>query len=300
MRLSLAIKQFTEWRALKVGQNTNQGYELVLKQFCLFMKNCEIEDVQLSHIVEWFSMMQELGWDSNSFVIKSTALRKFFEFNKKQGFEVLDPWFIFTPKAKFKIPRIITEENYQKLLSAIPDNNDPRHIRNKAIISLLWDTGARNGEIVSLDIQGLDLVNFKALIYTEKSKGARPVREMFWTEETNKNLLRWIDRREHLSQKMKWIDPEALFVCVSFHAGERLTIKGVGEMLRRYSNQAGIETMNAHSFRHHLGREIIKRGGTNADVMNVLGHATLESTKPYTWLENKEIEKRYRSLKLST
>lgn len=176
--------------------------------------------------------------------------------------------------------------------------NDPRHIRNLAIINLLWDTGARNGEILSLDVGDLQLDRMRAIIRTEKSKGRRPIREIFWTADTHGNILRWLKKRDHLKDIMQFKDSDALFPSVNNQkAGQRLTVKGVGEMLRRYSNRAKIPYMNAHSFRHHMGHDIIKKGGSTADVMNILGHASVQSSTVYTMMTDVELEKRYRVFK---
>lgn len=201
------------------------------------------------------------------------------------------------------MPRIADEETYKKLVAVIPKKtNHGRHIRNLAIINMLWDTGARNGEILSLDVHDLQLDRMRAIIKTEKSKGRRPIREIFWTEDTNKNLKRWLEKREYLKTKIHFQEPDALFVGISAGPlaptnGRRLAIKGVGEMLRRYSNKAEIPYMNAHSFRHHMGHDIVKKGGSSADVMNILGHATLASSSIYTMMTDKELEERYRLFK---
>jgi len=119
------------------------------------------------------------------------------------------------------------------------DTNDPGHIRNLAFISLLWDTGARNGEVLSLNKGDLDMGRMRAIIKTEKSKGRRPIREIFWTENTNDNIWSWLKKREDLEKKMTFQDPDALFlsICSGQHntSGKRFSTKGVGEMLRRYS-----------------------------------------------------------------
>lgn len=242
--------------------------------------------------------MAELGWDRNSFVGKCMALRKFFEFYRLQGYPVIDENLIPIPSKEFKLPRVADEESYKKLLSVIPANNDPRHIRNLAIINLLWDTGARNGEILSLDVGDLQMDRMRAIIRTEKSKGRRPIREIFWTADTHGNLVQWLKKRKHLENVMHLQDAEALFPSIgSQKAGQRLSVKGVGEMLRHYSNKAKMPHMNAHSFRHHMGHDIIKKGGSTADVMNILGHASVQSTTVYTMMSDKELEQRYRMFK---
>ncbi len=300
MKLSEAVSKFNQWRSFKVKHDTVKGYGMALRQFGLFMRNCELEKITLDDVLSWFNLMKNFNWDQNSLLIKAMALRKFFEFWQKQGYQVIDPCLIPIPRRQVRLPRVVTADQYKRLLAVIPQNNDPRHIRNRAIIQMLWDTGARVGEIVSLDIDDVDLNRKKAIIKTEKNRGSRPIREIFWTEQTNNSLLKWLKKREGLTYKMVIKDPMALFISVcsgpNNTAGRRFGIKGVGEMLRRYSHRAGLPVINAHSFRHRVGRAIIENGGSAADVANILGHSTLASSTIYTMMTDKELEKRYRQI----
>jgi len=299
MQFKEAIDQFSDWRRFKVKKQTVKGYDQTLRQFCLYLRNPQIEDISIHHVMDYLNGMKELGWDQNSFVGKCMALRKFFEFYRLQNYAVLDENLIPIPSKEHKLPRVANEANYRKLVQSVPVNtNDGRHIRNLAIVNLLWDTGARNGEILSLDVADLDMERRRAVINTEKSKGRRPFREIFWTTDTHGNLLQWIKKREQLQKRMKFDDPDALFVSICSGpqetAGRRFSIKGVGEMLRRYSNKAKLPYMNAHSFRHRMGHHIIKSGGSSADVMNILGHSSVQSSTIYTMMTDHELEKRYR------
>lgn len=249
--------------------------------------------------------MVEMGWASNSFVSKCMALRKFFEFCNLRGFKTIDERLIPVPQKQYKIPRIATEEEFKKLLKVVESGKrkDLRYVRNIAIISLLWDTGARNGEIMKLDVEDLDLVNKKALIKTEKAKTRRPLREIFWTDRTNQYLQTWIKEREKMQKKVPLRDPNALFLSL-YNSGSQMTKgyrfreSGVCEMLRNYSNKAGFErTLNAHSMRHYMGRMIIEKGGANSDVTNILGHSCIESSMVYTMMYGHQIEKRYRKFR---
>lgn len=296
MELKQAINEFSAWRKFKVKKSTVRGYDRELRNFCLFLRNPYVEDITIHQVMEYLNGVVEMGWDHNSLLPRCMALRKFFEFLRLQEYKVLDPELIPIPNREYKMPRVADEGNYKKLLSAVPKKtNDPRHIRNLAIINLLWDTGARNGEILAMNVSDLDLEGMRAVIRTEKSKGRRPIRQVFWTEETNENIKRWVKKRAELAKKIQLKEPDALFIsATSRQTGQRLSIKGVGEMLRRYSNKAKIPYMNAHSFRHHMGHDIVKKGGSASDVMNILGHASMQSSALYTMMEGKELENRYR------
>jgi integrase/recombinase XerC len=294
MKFSDAIQKFSAWRMFQVKPETVRGYDQELRTFCLFLRNPEIENITIGDVMDYLNGLQQLGWKHNSFIPKCMALKKFFEFFRLQGYSVLDEELVPSPRKEYQIPRVLNEDSYRQLIAAIPYNNDPRHIRNRAIISLLWDTGARNGEVVSLNIGDVDSSRMRAVIKTEKSRGRRPLREIFWTHDTNESLGRWAEKLRLMETR----EPEPLFVSAAgSNVGHRFTIKGVAEMLRRYSNRAKMPHINAHSFRHHMGHDIVRKGGSASDVMNILGHSTLASSSIYTMMTDNELEERYRKIK---
>jgi len=283
MQFKEAIDQFSDWRRFKVKGQTVKGYDQTLRQFCLFLRNPQIEDISIHHVMDYLNGMKELGWDQNSFVGKCMALRKFFEFYRLQNYAVLDENLIPIPSKEHKLPRVAKEADYRQLIAAIPvKTTDPRHIRNLAIVNLLWDTGARNGEVLALDVDDLDMERRRAVINTEKSKGRRPFPGVILDTINQRQYMGLVEKREHLKKTMAFKEPDALFlsICAGQHdtTGRRFTIRGVGEMLRRYSNRAKLPYLNAHSFRHHMGHHIIKSGGSSADVMNILGHSSVQKS----------------------
>jgi integrase/recombinase XerD len=294
MKFSEAIQKFSTWRMFRVKGDTVKGYDYELRTFCLFLRNPDVENITIGDVMDYLNGLQQLGWKHNSFIPKCTAIKKFFEFFRLQGYRVLNEDLVPIPRKEYKIPRVIDDERYRQLIQAIPQNNDPRHVRNHAIIGLLWDTGARNGEIVSMDFGDVDSNRMRAVIKTEKSRGRRPLREIFWTHDTNESLGKWVEKLQGIHTR----EPEPLFVSVTgAMLGRRFTIKGVAEMLRRYSNRAKMPYVNAHSFRHHMGHDVIRKGGSASDVMNILGHATLASSSIYTMMTDHELEERYRKIK---
>lgn len=301
MLMSEAIQEFTKWRGLKLTEKTNVRYDRVLRIFCLCMGDQHIENIKIEHIVYHLSEMQRLGWKRNGVNIAAIALRKFFEFYNLQGRPVLNEQLIPLPRKEVNIPRVASEPDYRKLLEAIPDNtNKPHYIRNRALVMMLYDTGARSGEIASLNIDDLDMQKRCALIRTEKSRGRRPIREIFWTEETQRVLERWIAKRKALMSKIQFADPEALFVSISkcpgvnFRGG-RLNNRSIAEVMRVYSNRAGLPTvLNAHSLRHGMGRDIVKSGGSTADVANILGHSSPDSSMIYAMMWGDDLRNRHK------
>lgn len=295
------IQSFSKHRGFEGKGKTSKGYELMIRQLCLHLRNPHIEQIKSSDIIDYFEGMIILGWDRNSLIPRAVALRKFFEFLRLQGYTVLNEELIPIPSKEYKMPRVMTEETYQALLKAIPESNDPRHIRNAALIRMYWDSVSRNSELLSVDIDQLDLDKREVIIQTEKNKGSRPMREIFWTEDTHKYLMRWIEKRSLLYENRPFVDDKALFIGVgSDRYGRRLTKRGTGELVRRLASRAGLPpgtAVNIHAIRHSGCRQIIKNGGSSADVMNIAGHASVQSTTIYTLMVGEDLQERWQKLK---
>jgi len=290
MQLSKVIHEFLDTRSVRGSPKTTVRYESVLRIFCICMQDPDLSELDLTHIVWYFRELERLGWKRNGINIVAMALRKLFEFANLRGYDTFNEQLIPIPKKEFNIPRVTNKEAFEKLLAQIPeDSNKPNHVRNRALILLLWDTGARSGEICSLDAADLDLKKRTATIRTEKSRGRRPVRQIFWTEETHKALVKWIEKREYLQELFNFHDAEALFISISKSPqldirGKRLNNRGVAEILRMLSNAARIPVVNAHSIRHSMGRDTVKALRSNAAVSNILGHSNMDSSYVYTML----------------
>jgi site-specific recombinase XerD len=292
MKLSEAIEKFKTFYGLKVKAKSLSGYDLDLRQFCLYMRNPYIEDIKDDHVISYFNEMINLGWKQNALMPKSIAIRKFFEYCSNKGYAVIRHELIPIPQRTFVMPRVAQKEEYDKAMNALPsDSTDSRVIRNRAIINLLYDTGARVGEIVSLNIDDMDFVNRIAVIKTEKSKGISPVRRIFWEKETNDDLLRWINARERITEKIPFKDPKALFVGVrNWQTGKRLTNSAVSIFMRHLSRELDLQcVLNPHSFRHMKGNDLSRMGANNSTISQILGHSSLASSYIYTMMSGKTL-----------
>jgi integrase/recombinase XerD len=303
MKLSQAIEEFKNWRGFKVTGQTVIRYDYVLRIFCLVMGDPEIEQIQINHILHYLSEMERLGWKRNGVNIVALALRKFFEYFNLRGHNCVNEALIPLPRKEFNIPRVATEGDFEKLIKAIPKDGNPNNIRNRALIHMIWDTWARNGEILSLNEADLKFnadCSGSAIIKTEKSRGRRPIREIFWTPKTGKYMKAWLKKKHEIQKDMVYEDIGAVFIsirkCGMFDVrGKRMTNRGVCEVFRTISNRAGLPSIfNAHSARHYGGRKIIKSGGASADVTNILGHSNLESSQFYTMMWGNDLKERWK------
>jgi len=302
MKLTQAIEEFKNWRGFKVTGQTVIRYDSALRIFCLCMGDQDIEQIQIHHILAYMKEMERLGWKRNGITIVALALRKFFEFYNLRGFNCVNESLIPLQRKEFNIPRVANEADFKTLVKAIPRDNNPNNIRNLALVHMVWDTWARTGEIISLDEDELNFnkdLSGSAMIKTEKSRGKRPIREIFWTPTTGKYLKAWLKKKDQIQKLMSFDDPGAVFIsirkCGHYDvSGKRMTNRSVCEVFRTISNRARLPSIfNAHSARHYGGRKIIKEGGASADVTNILGHSNLESSQFYTMMWGNDLKERW-------
>lgn len=239
--------------------------------------------------------LRNLGWTPNGINLIMVGIKKLFEFCNIRGYKVLDENLIPLPEKEYNIPRVANIESFNKVFKQIPNNNNAYNVRNRAILKMLWDTGARSGEICSLNQSDIDLKKHMSIIRTEKNRGRRPIRQIFWTDETNCLLKKWIDKLMSLKEKFTFKDDDALFITIASCPkqpirGKRISPYNVAELLRYLSNKAHLPTVNAHSFRHAMGRDIIQACKNSASVSNILGHSHLDSSYVYTMLFGEELK----------
>lgn len=286
MELKEAINQFSIWRKMNVGANTVKGYEIHLRYFCIHIEtkygqDIEIEAIKVTDVIEYMNLMLQNGWHQNSMIRHSAAFRKFFEYYALQGYKVLPYTLIPIPRKVCSERRVVSQEEYQKLLTAI-DKPFKRDIRNRLIIQLLYDTGVRVGELVSLDVSSVDPILKRGEVVTEKVRTGIRKRSIFWTDDTNKTLIKWLSVKP---------ETEALLTSIgNAKNGMRITNKGVEEMLRVLSHKAGIPVVNPHAFRHRFGHDLAMQNYNNSLISSLMGHSSLMSSFEYTKLSGKELE----------
>lgn len=300
------IKKFLVHEKLRLNLLTVKGLEMDLRHLCLYLRNPEFETITDDDILGYLQGMVDLGYTANGVYKKAITYRQFWRWSNRKGIRTFNWELIPYRKAPPRIPNPATEEDYRKIM-AILDKQIKRqasgmaifaHIRDRAVISLLWDTGARVGEICDLELDQLQ--SKKAVIRTEKSRGQRPFREIFWTKKTEDYLTFYLSVRKTLiANGAPCVDEKALFLSNNVNAGvlQKVSNHTIATNMRVYSKKAKIRTFNPHRARHHMAHDIIHKGGSNTDVMNILGHSKLESSRFYTQMYDKELEKRYRRFK---
>lgn len=293
-----AIKIYANSRSLERVAGTVKGQVGDLMHFAIFLRNPAILDIKEAHVVEYLHLVQDSGLKQNSVSMKANSIGQFFQFWRKRGYPVVDPELLPNVKRVKGFHKTATQEEYEQLLASLPEDSEKIVvIRNRAILMMLNDTLMRCGELVAMNLDQLIPTEEggEAVIRTEKSRGMRPFRQIFWKANTERALRKWIQYRMRIQKDTLFKDPDALFVGVySDQQGKRLTNHAIGILMRKMSVRAGLKrTLNAHALRHKGGHDLNEAGANNSTISAILGHARIESSQVYTEMENDERRKAY-------
>ncbi|HSK29992.1 MAG TPA: site-specific tyrosine recombinase XerD [Candidatus Limnocylindria bacterium] len=289
--LSPHIDSFLSMIAVEKGlaQNTVEAYSRDLSRWAAYLiahHVAEWSDVKPGTIRTYLTSLRASGLKPKSIARHAVTLRRLFLFLETEGLirDYPMPSLLPTPGPR-KLPQTLSGEDLRKLL-AQPDAGEPLGARDQAMLELLYATGLRVSELVTLR---LHQVNFQGNYLTVKGKGAK-VRAVPFGQWALEKLLVYLnaDRPRLLKGRMS----PFLFVNRS---GKPLTRQGFWKLLRRYALMAGIDKRVApHTVRHSFATHLLEGGADLRAVQSMLGHADIATTQIYTHVDGARLKKLHR------
>ncbi|MBI4307381.1 MAG: site-specific tyrosine recombinase XerD [Chloroflexi bacterium] len=220
---------------------------------------------------------------------KVAAIKSFFSFLLEEGDIKTDPTEeISAPKVGRTLPKPISEEDVAVLLQQPAKRATPEGKRDQAMLELLYATGLRVSELVSLNLPDIHLQagqgqvrcigkGRKERIIPIHDRASQVLRE--YVEEARPDMLRH-DNNE-----------QALFLN---RRGERLTRQGFWLILKNYAREANIQTdITPHTLRHSFATHLLRGGAPLRNVQELLGHANISTTQVYTQLTSDYVRREY-------
>jgi len=207
------------------------------------------------------------------------ALRAWLRWLIKNDYKVISPDKIDLPKAKSSSFKFLDSEQVERFLSQ-PDTNKGKGLRDKAILELLFSTGLRVSELVSLN---REKINLKRKEFGIIGKGGR-ARVVFLSSRSAHWLSLYLDSR---NDKLK-----PLFIRITKNPKEdtRLTPRTIQRIVRHYGKKAALPvSISPHSVRHSFATDLLVAGADLRSVQEMLGHKNIATTQIYTHVTNKQL-----------
>jgi integrase/recombinase XerD len=241
-------------------------------------------------VMGFFLHLREKGYTPSTIARKTAAIKSFFHYLASKGAVPEDPTAsIDSPRINKSLPRAASLEEIDELLEAPSRATTPEAVRDKAMFELLYATGMRVTELVSLNTADVDVKQGVARCAGRTGGKAARQRVIPVHATAVRALEAYLDRARPLL--LRHSDEQALFLN---HRGDRLTRQGFWLILKEWAREAGISTeITPHTLRHSFAMHMLRNGVDLRAVQQLLGHAHISTTQIYTYPSEDGLKRLY-------
>jgi len=284
------LNDFTDYLVTdkKVSSNTLQSYIRDIKQYMEYLQSSGISgcaDVTPTAYLGYITYLQKMGKAPTSVSRVIASTRSFYRFLcSKKMCDINPVEKVHALKSERKLPQILTGEEIQLLL-AQPTAKDFKGKRDKAMLELLYATGIRVTELMSLNMGDINLEIGYIICRRQTKERIIPI-----YPRAASALKEYInDERNFMLDE----NPDALFVNIN---GTRLTRQGFWKIIKSYAEKAGInKDITPHTLRHSFAAHLLENGADIKSLQEMLGHADVSSTQIYTSIIKNKINEVYKN-----
>ena len=268
--------------------NTVSSYIRDIRQFSEWLKRtekAELLDAVQQNISVYLTYLHDQGKSGATVSRTLASLKNFYAYAVSSGFLEVSPITdqIHVDRGERKPPQILSGREVELLLSQ-PVTADPKGLRDKAMLEVMYATGIRVSELIDLDVEDVNLE--MGVIRCNSTKKSRVI-PLY--PAALKALVGYLsDGRPVMAGS---ISETALFVNIS---GARMSRQGFWKILKYYQSKAGIEKdITPHTLRHSFAVHLLENGAALSGLQELMGHSDISSTQMYASLINQKVRSVY-------
>lgn len=271
----------------KTSTNTELSYQRDLQKVVRFMNERGIEhtaDISEQDLKDYIASLNEKNMSSATISRNIASLKAFFQFCMTEGRVSGDPALVLkAPKIEKKMPEILTMEEVVRLLDQA-NGDSPKEIRDKAMLELLYATGIRVTELITLKVTDVNLpMNFIMC------RDAHKERMIPFGGQARNALTRYMGSVRDSMMEDK--DSDILFANCS---GKPMSRQGFWKLIKFYAKKAGITAdITPHTLRHSFAAHLVENGADLRSVQEMLGHSDISTTQIYANMNHNRIRDVY-------
>ncbi|MFV0449539.1 MAG: site-specific tyrosine recombinase XerD [Vibrio sp.] len=281
------MEQFldTLWLERGLSENTVVSYRNDLTKLLGWMNknNYRLNFISLSGLQEYQTWLVEQDYKQTSRARMLSAIRRLFQYLHREKVRSDDPTALMvSPKLPKRLPKDLTEEQVEALLNA-QDLNDPVELRDKAMLELLYATGLRVTELVSLTTENISLRQGVVRVIGKGGKERLvPMGE---------NAIEWIETFIHQGRP-ELLGQQTSDVVFPSKRAQQMTRQTFWHRIKHYAVIAGIdvEKLSPHVLRHAFATHLLNHGADLRVVQMLLGHSDLSTTQIYTHVATERLK----------
>jgi integrase/recombinase XerD len=293
--MDIHIGHFLTFMSVEKGAsgNTVAAYKNDLQQFDSFVTsingNGKVRDwdkTERDLIVDYLLALRKKNYAEATVARKVAALKSFFQYLQAEGTIHGNPAeSLESPRVGRSLPKPLSVTQVDELLEQPMKRNTPEARRDRAMLELLYAAGLRVSELVSLNVEDL---NMSGPYVRCMGKGSKE-RTIPIHEQAVAAVVAYLD--DGRAALVKARKESALFVN---RRGERLTRQGFWLILKQYAKEANIaSTVTPHTLRHSFATHMLRGGAPLRNVQELLGHANISTTQVYTQVANEHVRQVY-------
>lgn len=271
----------------QASANTIASYMRDIRQFADWLRQSEeldVVDAEQVNISRYLAHLEDEGRSGATVSRCLASLKNFYGYVVSSGFLESTPVTdIRVDRGEKKLPQILTGREIELLL-AQPSCVDAKGFRDKAMLEVMYATGMRVTELISLDI---DAVNLELGVI--KCAGAKKTRSIPLYPAALRALTVYINNVR--SGMLAYPEEKALFVNVN---GMRMSRQGFWKILKHYQETAHIDKeLTPHTLRHSFAVHLLENGADLGSLQELMGHSDISSTQLYTQMVNQKLKSVY-------
>lgn len=279
------ITGYEQWLITEKNASTNTlcSYLRDVRQFIdyLSVKKCTPEKAKQQVLDQYVKQLAAQGKSAATVTRCIASLKSFYTYLMISGYVSSNPAKNITSvKAERKLPQILTNKEVDLFLEQ-PECTDPKGYRDKAMLELLYATGIRVSELISLDLNNLNLAAGIVRCTSGNKTRIIPI-----YPSAVRALTEYVDKIR--PQMIEDPDENALFVNLN---GRRMSRQGFWKIIKYYQEKAGIKKeITPHTLRHSFAAHLLENGADLHSIQEMLGHADISSTQIYTQLVGQKLK----------
>lgn len=270
----------------KATANTEISYQGDLIKMADYLSKEGIVDIQKvtkTSLQSYILYLEESGRATSSISRAVASMKTFFHYAQNQGLITLSPAEgLKAPKMEKKLPQILTVEEMDCLLSQ-PTNNSAKEVRDKAMLELLYATGMRVTELLTLKCKDVNMTIQCVTCHARSGDRVIP-----FGSEAKRAL------RDYLAIRDEFVEDESKEYLFTNCSGGRMSRQGFWKIIKYYAKEAGItKDITPHTLRHSFAAHMIANGADLKDVQEMMGHADISTTHIYVNMTKKKLPNSY-------
>lgn len=268
-----------------LSEHTSKAYKRDLENIRVYCEQQNINkwsDLDGRQLRGFVAYRHRQGIGGRSLQRNLSAIRAFYRYLLKQGKVKNNPAEgIVAPKSPRKLPKVLDADQTAQLVEI--DDDDTLAIRDKAMLELIYSSGLRLAELISLDLNDID---FNDRILTVTGKGNK-TRSVPVGKHAIKAIKQWLKSRSTMVNETE----QALFIS---SRGKRISPRSVQDRLKKWAIKQGLPNhVHPHMLRHSFASHLLESSGDLRAVQELLGHADISTTQVYTHLDFQHLAQVY-------